>query len=70
MPRNIEIKARIERIALLHPKATAIADRGPVEIAQDDTFFRCDNGRLKLRMFSDGETLSGTLPPEFHRVSL
>lgn len=52
MPRNIEIKARIERIDLLHPKATAIADCGPVEIAQDDTFFRCDAGRLKLRTLS------------------
>ena len=52
MPRNIEIKARIERIDLLHPRATAIADRGPVEIAQDDSFFRCDAGRLKLRTLS------------------
>lgn len=52
MPQNIEIKARIERIDLLHPRATAIADRGPVEIAQDDSFFRCDAGRLKLRTLS------------------
>ncbi|MGE6263355.1 class IV adenylate cyclase [Aeromonas media] len=52
MPRDIEIKARIERIDLLHPRATAIADCGPVEIAQDDTFFRCDAGRLKLRTLS------------------
>ena len=52
MTRNIEIKARIERIDLLHPKATAIADCGPIEIAQDDTFFRCDAGRLKLRTLS------------------
>ncbi|MFQ2282156.1 class IV adenylate cyclase [Aeromonas dhakensis] len=52
MPRNIEIKARIERIDDLLPKALAIADQGPVEIEQDDTFFRCDAGRLKLRTFS------------------
>ncbi|HDZ8894735.1 TPA: class IV adenylate cyclase [Aeromonas dhakensis] len=52
MPRNIEIKASIERIDDLLPKALAIADQGPVEIEQDDTFFRCDAGRLKLRTFS------------------
>lgn len=52
MPRNIEIKAKIESIDLLLPKALAIADQGPVEIEQDDTFFRCDAGRLKLRTLS------------------
>jgi adenylate cyclase class IV len=54
MARNIEIKARIdsvERVALI---AATLADSGPVEIAQDDTFFRCENGadRLKLRTFA------------------
>ena len=29
-----------------------LADKGPVEIYQDDTFFACPNGRLKLRTFS------------------
>src|SRR5262245_828361 len=52
MPRNVEIKARIESVAALLPKATAVADHGPTEIIQDDTFFRCDTGRLKLRAFS------------------
>ncbi|WP_336289657.1 class IV adenylate cyclase [Aeromonas dhakensis] len=52
MPRNIEIKAKIESIDLLLPKALAIADQGPIEIEQDDTFFRCDAGRLKLRTLS------------------
>ena len=49
MARNIEIKARIESVELLFPKAAAIASEGPIVIEQDDTFFRCDNGRLKLR---------------------
>ncbi|HTU65878.1 MAG TPA: class IV adenylate cyclase [Steroidobacteraceae bacterium] len=52
MARNVEIKARIENVALLTPKVAAIASEGPLEIAQDDTFFACDNGRLKLRAFS------------------
>ena len=53
MSRNIEIKARIGSIAALLPRAAALADAGPVEILQEDTFFRCEAGRLKLRMFSE-----------------
>ena len=54
MARNVEIKARVADLAALAARAAAIADSGPVVIAQDDTFFHCDNGRLKLRAFSDG----------------
>lgn len=54
MPRNVEIKARIESVASLVPRAAAIADHGPTAIVQDDTFFPCDAGRLKLRAFADG----------------
>src|SRR3954471_4353883 len=53
MARNIEIKARIENVATLTPQVAVLASEGPLEIAQDDTFFRCDNGRLKLRAFSN-----------------
>jgi predicted adenylyl cyclase CyaB len=53
LPRNIEIKARIESVESLIPMAAAIATEGPTEIVQDDTFFYCENGRLKLRAFSD-----------------
>lgn len=55
MARNIEIKARIESVEALISKATALADKGPIEIIQDDTFFACPNGRLKLRDFSPTE---------------
>jgi predicted adenylyl cyclase CyaB len=54
MAHNIEIKARIGNIAELSRKVAAIADSGPTEIAQDDTFFHCAAGRLKLRAFPDG----------------
>lgn len=54
MARNIEIKAKIESVEALAPKAAALANEGPIEIVQDDTFFRCESGRLKLRTFSDG----------------
>ena len=55
MPRNIEIKARIESVEALIPIAATIASEGPTEILQDDTFFTCENGRMKLRAFSEKE---------------
>lgn len=59
MARNVEIKARIESVEALTPRAAALADQGPTEIVQDDTFFVCPNGRLKLRAFSatDGQLI-------------
>ena len=55
MPRNVEIKARLDNFSAVAAKAAAMADHGPIAIAQDDTFFRCDHGRLKLRVFSETE---------------
>jgi predicted adenylyl cyclase CyaB len=49
MARNVEIKARIAGVAALAPLAARLADTGPTLIEQDDTFFSCPNGRLKLR---------------------
>jgi len=46
MPRNAEIKARIDSVDTLAAVVAGIADSGPTEIIPDDTFFRCDNGRL------------------------
>ena len=53
MSRNIEIKARVADLSALLPRVAALADVGPVEILQEDTFFLCEAGRLKLRMFSE-----------------
>ena len=53
--RNVEIKTRIESVEAITPRVAALADRGPIEIEQDDTFFVCERGRLKLRTFSAGE---------------
>ena len=55
MPRNIEIKAHIESVEALIPMASLIANEGPIEILQDDTFFTCENGRMKLRVFSENK---------------
>src|SRR6202045_3894336 len=53
--RNIEIKARISSVAALLGPAARLAGGGPTEIIQDDPFFQCPSGRLKLRTFANGE---------------
>lgn len=55
MARNVEIKARVLQPSRLLDAVLDIADRGPTVFAQDDTFFACPNGRLKLRAFSATE---------------
>jgi predicted adenylyl cyclase CyaB len=54
MARNIEIKARIDSVEALLPRARALAECDPELIVQDDTFYRVAQGRLKLRRFADG----------------
>jgi predicted adenylyl cyclase CyaB len=53
--RNIEIKARVADIDALAKIVATFASEGPIVIQQDDTFFRCAAGRLKLRAFSPTE---------------
>jgi predicted adenylyl cyclase CyaB len=55
LARNIEIKAHIASVDALMERVAALADEGPTEIAQDDTFFECRSGRLKLRTFTHDE---------------
>ena len=54
MPRNIEIKARIDSVDALLPRARAVAGAEPQRIDQDDRFFNVPHGRLKLRRLADG----------------
>ncbi|MBV9911598.1 MAG: class IV adenylate cyclase [Sinobacteraceae bacterium] len=49
MPRNVEIKARITAVDALVVKVRSLADQGPWELWQQDTYFACTAGRLKLR---------------------
>ncbi|MFZ0426593.1 MAG: class IV adenylate cyclase [Acidobacteriota bacterium] len=49
MARNVEIKARIEGLGEIESRVRKIADDGPFDLAQDDTFFASPRGRLKLR---------------------
>ena len=52
MPRNIEVKARIDgNINDLIERIQPLADGPPRHLTQNDTFFNClSNGRLKLRI--------------------
>lgn len=49
MARNIEIKAKVDDFSALYEKLALISDGMPDIIDQDDTFFICPHGRLKLR---------------------
>jgi adenylate cyclase class IV len=54
LARNVEIKASVLDIIDLVERAAILATAGPTVIHQDDTFFGCDRGRLKLRAFPEG----------------
>jgi len=64
MGRNVEIKAKVSDLdAVRHRLDSLVAGGrtpdglpvdGPTILQQEDTFFRCDDGRLKLRVFSEG----------------
>ncbi len=49
MKRNVEIKAAATDLAAVEEKAAKLADKGPMALEQEDVFFHCSHGRLKLR---------------------
>lgn len=51
MPTDIEIEARVDSLEKLLPVVASLADEEPEYVVQDDTFFTCPNGCLKLRVF-------------------
>jgi len=56
MPSNIEIKARLADFDATRRLVEAICDAPPETLTQRDTFFRCSNGRLKLRELGSGRS--------------
>ena len=52
MAKNIEIKASIDNISTCISTAKLLSGSDPEVIRQEDYFFNCANGRLKLRIFS------------------
>ena len=54
MPSNIEIKARVSNFAEIRSRAEKLSDSPVQVIPQEDTFFYTPQGRLKLRIQSEG----------------
>jgi predicted adenylyl cyclase CyaB len=52
MPANIEIKARVRDFNCLQHKAEQLSETACEVIPQEDTFFNCQHGRIKLRELS------------------
>jgi predicted adenylyl cyclase CyaB len=52
MKRNVEIKARVADLTAVRRAVEGLADSGPMELEQEDTFFAGPRGRLKLRRFA------------------
>jgi predicted adenylyl cyclase CyaB len=53
MPSNIEFKARIRDFHAATAIATALSGAPPTIMMQEDVFFRCEHGRLKLRIIDE-----------------
>jgi len=49
MARNVEIKARVRDREKFVRLAAGLSGQPPQHVKQDDTFFQCPNGRIKLR---------------------
>ena len=52
MPRNVEIKARLELADVRRVRAALLSEGAPEVIRQEDVFFPVPRGRLKLRFLS------------------
>ena len=50
--RNVEIKAQVAGLEAIARRARGLGAEGPVVLEQEDTFFLCSRGRLKLRQFA------------------
>jgi len=47
--RHVEVKAYLDSYQTVCDRVAALADNPPIERIQNDTFFHCRSGRLKLR---------------------
>ena len=54
MPRNIEIKAKLENSSIQRKIAETLSNANSTRLEQHDTFFNVPHGRLKLRKHPDG----------------
>jgi predicted adenylyl cyclase CyaB len=52
MPANIEIKARVRDLEILKRLAAQLSNIACQVIPQEDTFFNCPQGRIKIRVLN------------------
>lgn len=52
--RNVEIKARVHDFEAICKIAEELSGAPPTVIHQNDTFYKVNTGRLKLRIYADG----------------
>lgn len=66
MARNVEIKAAVTDLAGADAELAALSAGEPISLVQEDTFFHCARGRLKLRKLSPvrGELIHYDRPDE------
>jgi predicted adenylyl cyclase CyaB len=79
VPRNVEIKARLRDRAAVEAIVRGTASHGPERLVQEDVFFCCAAGRLKLRRLGDGSgelifyrrrDTEGPTESEFHKTPI
>lgn len=51
--RNVEIKAKVHDVEAICQIAETLSGTKPTIIQQDDTFYKVNTGRLKLRVYAD-----------------
>lgn len=51
--RNVEIKAKVHDVEAICKIAERLSGSKPTIIQQDDTFYKVNTGRLKLRVYED-----------------
>eukprot|EP01137_Pigoraptor_chileana_P002280 Opistho-2@2282 len=54
MPTNVEVKARVREWDAIQNAARALSGGEGLIIVQEDTFYKVERGRLKLRCLGDG----------------
>jgi len=56
MAHNVEIKAKINSLEAFLKKAAELSGQAPEKICQEDIFFKCEQGRLKLRLLDKNKS--------------
>lgn len=71
MPKNVEIKARVHNVEDLILKVKGLCNgQDGALLSQSDTFYKANNGRLKLREFGVGSAVIFNFLTKYHYFEL